>query len=203
MPVTLESRVRQMQVFNLPHYAYCKDGCACSDTMVVVVAQNPRTGERAPRHVVRKTPTSMTLLARERRSGLPVRILEVPEVKAAITRRLVRVVEQTPDHPASTAAVGASDFTQGEIPWRTDFGSLLHLLRHQKNDRVLEELGRVYVVDALKRWEPRVIVTSVQVAREEHDGENVLAIRLRYNLISSNVPGNNVVLSGIEQTVFM
>jgi phage baseplate assembly protein W len=99
--------------------------------------------------------------------------------------------------------IGASDFTQGELPWRTDFGSLLHLLRHQKNDRVLQELGRVYVVDALKRWEPRVIVTSVQVAREEHDGENVLAIRLRYNLISSNVPGNNVVLSGLEQTVFM
>ena len=39
--------------------------------------------------------------------------------------------------------VGASDFTQGELPWRTDFGSLLHLLRHQKNDRVLQELARV------------------------------------------------------------
>ncbi len=99
--------------------------------------------------------------------------------------------------------VGSSDFTQGELPWRTEFGSLLHLLRHQKNDRVLQELARVYVVDALKRWEPRVVVTAVQVAREQQDGENVLAVRLRYNVISTNVPGNNVILSGIEQTVRM
>jgi uncharacterized protein len=63
--------------------------------------------------------------------------------------------------------VGSSDFTQGELPWRTEFGSLLHLLCHQKNDRVLQELARVYVVDALKRWEPRVVVTSVQIAREQ------------------------------------
>jgi phage baseplate assembly protein W len=97
--------------------------------------------------------------------------------------------------------VGSSDFTQGELPWRTEFGSLLHLLRHQKNDRVLQELARVYVVDALKRWEPRVIVTSVQATREVLDGENVLAIRLRYNVISTNTAGNNVILAGVEQMV--
>lgn len=97
--------------------------------------------------------------------------------------------------------VGSSEFTQGELPCRTEFGSLLHLLRHQKNDRVLQELARVYVVDALKRWEPRVVVTSVKVAREQQDGQNVLAIRLRYNVISTNTPGNNVILSGVEQTV--
>ncbi len=94
--------------------------------------------------------------------------------------------------------VGSSDYTQGEVPWRTDFGSLLHVLRHQRNDHVLHELARVYVVDALKRWEPRVIVTSVQVTREQR---NVLAIRVRYDVISTNTPGNNVILSGIEQTV--
>jgi len=97
--------------------------------------------------------------------------------------------------------VGSSDFTQGELPWRTDFGSLLHVLRYQRNDTVLQELARVYVVDALKRWEPRVIVTGVQITREQHDGENVLSLRLRYNVISANTPGNNVILSGIDQTV--
>jgi hypothetical protein len=100
MPVTLESRVRQMQVFNLPHDTYCRNGdCACSDTAVVVVEENPRTGARAPRRVARKTPDSLTLLARERRAGLPTALLEVPEVKAAIARGRVRVVEQTPDAP--------------------------------------------------------------------------------------------------------
>lgn len=97
--------------------------------------------------------------------------------------------------------MAGSDSTQGEVPWRTEFGSLLHLLRHQRNDAVLSELARVYVVDALKRWEPRVVVTSVKVTRERHDGDNVLAIRLRYNIISTNSPGNNVIVPGVEQTV--
>lgn len=82
---------------------------------------------------------------------------------------------------------------------RTEFGSL----RHQRNDAVLNELARVCVVDALKRWEPRVVVTSVKVTRERQDGENVLALRLRYNMISTNVPGNNVLLQGVEQTVYV
>ena len=95
----------------------------------------------------------------------------------------------------------SSDFTQGELPFRSEFGSLLHLLRHQKNNNVLQELARVYVVDALKRWEPRVVVTGVQVTREQQDGENVLAIRIRYDVIAINVPGNNVILAGVEQSV--
>jgi len=97
--------------------------------------------------------------------------------------------------------MASSDFTQGELPWRTEFGSLLHLLRHQKNDAVLQELARVHVADALKRWEPRVQLTSVQVTRERDRGENVLSIRLRYSIIDRNVPGNNVVVAGVEQTV--
>lgn len=99
--------------------------------------------------------------------------------------------------------LAATDFTQGEIPWRPELGSALHLLRHQKNDAVLQELARVHVVDALKRWEPRVQVTSVQVARERDRGENVLAVRVRYNIISANVPGNNVIVAGLEEVVRM
>lgn len=94
-----------------------------------------------------------------------------------------------------------SDVTQGELPWRTEFGSLLHLLRHQKNDAMLQELARVYVVDSLKRWEPRVAVTSVKATRETQDGANVLSLRIRYNLISVNTTGNNVLLAGIDQSV--
>ena len=82
--------------------------------------------------------------------------------------------------------VGSSDFTQGELPWRTEFGSLLHLLRHQKNDRVLQELARVYVVDALKRWEPRVVVTAVRAGKQRHPCRAPAA---RHRLTRIRTPG--------------
>jgi len=97
--------------------------------------------------------------------------------------------------------MAASEATPGEVPWRTELGSLLHLLRHQQNDAALEELARVHVVDALRRWEPRVQVTSVQVTRERDRGENVLAIRLRYRLLATNTPGNSVLVADVEQVV--
>lgn len=97
--------------------------------------------------------------------------------------------------------IGASDSTPGELPWRTEFGSLLYRLRHQKNDSVLQELARVYVVDALKRWEPRIVVTATTVQREKYNSENLLAIGVVYSVISLNTPGNNVVAPHIQQTV--
>jgi phage baseplate assembly protein W len=97
--------------------------------------------------------------------------------------------------------VGASDFTQGELPWRTEFGSLLHLLRHQKNDVALREMAKVYVQDALRRWEPRIIVTRLDAERLDDNQGSKLVLRLRYNVIQRNVPGNQVLLEGIEQTI--
>jgi phage baseplate assembly protein W len=97
--------------------------------------------------------------------------------------------------------VGASDFTQGELPWRTEFGSLLHLLRHQKNDVALREMAKVYVQDALRRWEPRIMVTRLDAERLEDSEGSKLVLRLRYNVIQRNVPGNQVLLEGIEQTI--
>lgn len=98
MAVTLESRLRQMQVFNLNHEAYCAGAsCACSQVTTVVVDENPRTGERAPRRITRRAPGSLTLLARERRDGLPNSVLTVPEVRAAIAKGHLRVVAQSPD----------------------------------------------------------------------------------------------------------
>jgi phage baseplate assembly protein W len=75
------------------------------------------------------------------------------------------------------------------------------VLRQQRNDQLLEELGRVYVVDALRRWEPRISVTSVQIGRVQHDGVNVLELRVRYDVVSTNVPGNNIILSELEQLI--
>lgn len=99
--------------------------------------------------------------------------------------------------------MAASEFTPGELPWRTEFGSGLHLLRHRKNDVLLQELARIHVVDALKRWEPRIRITSVQITRERDRGENVLAIRLRYAIVARGAVAGGVLIENVEQTVLV
>jgi hypothetical protein len=93
-----------MQVFHLPHDVFCRDRCTCAEVAVVVVAEHPRTGERVPKHVRKKVPSSITFLALERRPSLPNALLEVTEVKAAIGRGYLRILEETPDKPAVPAA---------------------------------------------------------------------------------------------------
>ena len=104
MPVTLQNRSWQMQVFNLVHDAYCRGrACSCSDITTIVVEENPRTGERAPRRVPKRIPAALTLLAREVRAGFPNSVLQVPDVRAALARGFLRVVAQTADAPPATA----------------------------------------------------------------------------------------------------
>ena len=109
-----------------------------------------------------------------------------------------------------TACVGqvlgtrcSSDFSGGEIPWRDEFGSLLYLLRHRANDDTTRELARIYIAEALIRWEPRVRVTGVEIVSEEVAGfgEVAMAIRVRFDLVSRNASGNSVLLPGLETTV--
>ena len=88
---------------------------------------------------------------------------------------------------------------QGEIAWDPQRGSLLHLLRHHKNDSVLQELGRVYVHECLRRWEPRLRVSRVQVTREMND--TALAIRVIYDVLASNESANQVLFENVDQTV--
>lgn len=72
---------------------------------------------------------------------------------------------------------GATARSSGELPWRTNFGAGLALLRHQRNDAALKELARVYVRDALKRWVPGAQLVSLTV---EQDGPTLtLRVRVR------------------------
>lgn len=98
---------------------------------------------------------------------------------------------------------GSTPFLLGELEWDPDRGSLLHLLRHKANTLVLQELGRTYVIDALRTWEPRVIVRNVRVTAEKapNGDETVLLIRLSYDVIKTNVPGNAVLFAGVNQNV--
>ena len=70
---------------------------------------------------------------------------------------------------------GATVRSSGELPWRTNFGAGLALLRHQQSDAALKELARVYIRDALRRWVPGAELVALTV---EQDGP-VLTLRLR------------------------
>lgn len=61
---------------------------------------------------------------------------------------------------------GATARSSGELPWRTNFGAGLALLRHQRNDDALRELARVYVREALKRWVPSAQLVSLEVTQD-------------------------------------
>jgi len=96
----------------------------------------------------------------------------------------------------------SSDFTTGELPWNPDFGSLLYLLRHRANTEALQELARFYVVDALRRWEPRVRIKRTTIERKAtaDGGLNVLEIVIAYDVIQAQSAGNQVLLPDVQQT---
>jgi hypothetical protein len=96
MPITLENRGRQMQVFNLPHERYCeKSGrCGCAQEIVNTWVEDAATGERTLRSTIKRIPGSLTLLAREKHPELAEAVLELPEVQRAIELGTVRVLTE-------------------------------------------------------------------------------------------------------------
>lgn len=61
---------------------------------------------------------------------------------------------------------GATPTSAGELPWRTNFGAGLDLLRHGRNDHALAELARVQIREALAKWLPEVEVVEVTAVRD-------------------------------------
>jgi hypothetical protein len=90
------------------------------------------------------------------------------------------------------ATEGATPRSSGELPWRTAFGTPLHLLRHQRSDAALAELARVYIRDALRRWLPEATVLGVDVQRNGPE----LALRVRYRAASAIARTMTIPLAG-------
>lgn len=78
----------------------------------------------------------------------------------------------------------SSGDTNGEIPWRPEFGSLLHLLRFRNLDETTAELARVHVTDAINNWVSRVRVTQSSVTLDLDNTS--LIIRVTYDILGSN-----------------
>lgn len=119
MAITLESKARQMQVFNLPHDIYCKAAghCRCEEQLVTTLDENPLTGERTPRSTTRRIPASLTLLAGARTESIDEAVLKVPEIQHAIARGAIRV--RTEPTTAAEAAIVRRDKPRSDAPRRT------------------------------------------------------------------------------------
>jgi phage baseplate assembly protein W len=96
-----------------------------------------------------------------------------------------------------------SDFTQGEVPWRTEFGSLINFIRHKNNSEVAAELTRVYVIDALTRWVPQIRIKNVIVEKKKdlNGHQTILLAVLHYDIIEIRRPGNDVLISNVSQSL--
>jgi phage baseplate assembly protein W len=81
----------------------------------------------------------------------------------------------------------------GERLMNPEFGSRLHDLVFEQNDEILKGLIRHYVIDAIKRWEKRVVITAVSFDDTPQTiDRNLLPIRISYNVIQSEVEGSLV-----------
>ena len=78
----------------------------------------------------------------------------------------------------------------GERVMLPGFGSRLKELLFEPNDNILISLGKVYVADAIRRWEKRVIVREVKIDQEFDAG--LFNIRIGYTIIKNQVDGNLV-----------
>ena len=86
----------------------------------------------------------------------------------------------------------------GELPWRTDFGSLLHTIQFDNIDETMAALIRSRVAGALAHWLPQVKVKRVSLARVKNAyGDIVAKCGITYDVVS--VPGSNNLLAANQE----
>jgi len=96
--------------------------------------------------------------------------------------------------------MASSEASEGEVPWRPDFGSLIHLLKHQPNNEILQELGRTCVVQAVGRWESRVRITDVTVSKATNaQRDDTMELNVRFNFVDLNT--GKVIFEDLEASI--
>lgn len=83
---------------------------------------------------------------------------------------------------------GAGPVTQGELPWRTQFGSQTYRLRHSNNDEALVDIVKYFVLDALAKFETRILLLDTQITQETAPGfgpKSVLRVKVKYRIRST------------------
>ncbi len=85
-----------------------------------------------------------------------------------------------------------NEVIQGEYRWRSDFGSLLELIRHRTNNPITRELARSYVISAVGRWTKSLRVTDVELVDIE-DRPNIIILRVWYEVTERGIRDSDFV----------
>ena len=95
--LTLWNRTKSIQPYNLDHEHYCValGRCVCVPMARKVFARDPVTGIAGLRDEELLVPRVLTLLAGEKRSGLPHATRQATEIAAAINLGHLRVLDET------------------------------------------------------------------------------------------------------------
>lgn len=74
-----------------------------------------------------------------------------------------------------------------------EFGSNLHKYRFDPLDTVLMEKIRYTITEDVKRWEPRIALTTIEFLSDEHDiDHSILYVSISYRIINTPVSANYV-----------
>jgi Bacteriophage baseplate protein W len=87
---------------------------------------------------------------------------------------------------------------RGERLMRPTFGGNLKTLVFAPNNAATANLARFYVEEALRTWEPRILVDEVYVQNDNQGGQ--LLIEIRYRIKATNEPQNLVYPFYLQQS---
>ena len=90
----------------------------------------------------------------------------------------------------NTVAFGFGGKLGGEYPWRLDFGSWIHYVRHSNffNIQGRGDLAQVYIADAIETWEPRVAVSTDKMDSGTSDTDRTkLQVKVYFGLVDETV----------------
>jgi hypothetical protein len=79
----------------------------------------------------------------------------------------------------------------GSYPWRGDFGCQLHRLRHNNYGDLFNDLARVFMADAVNRWEPRAALDLGATTMEARSGGHLVRVPV--------TSGQRLELSGLAE----
>lgn len=86
----------------------------------------------------------------------------------------------------------------GERVMLPEFGSRLHELVFEPMSDVLAQLAKAYVIEAIQRWEPRVILQKVTIVPNE--AANTFSVAMTY-IIKENAEQDTLVLADLGRQV--